>query len=106
MPEAAPSSVVDAVVILAQAKGETDGRTWLLTELERVTLAMMAGAETVKSLSFQGGTMTGENEVECVYLVDLVKRALNQFDHENGDEDNDSAARSATLIPRFTCIPH
>lgn len=88
------STLVDAVVTLAKAKGGA-GRGWLASELERVTLAMMKGAPTVKSLAMAGLNAVGENEMRTDELVEIFTHALRAYD----DEFNPAAG--AVLSPRF-----
>lgn len=84
------ATLVRAIVL----RTNTRGRAWLVSELERVTDAMMAGAATIKSLSFEGGSASGEVEMRTDQLVEIFTQALEEF-------DGTSQSQGAMLIPRI-----
>ena len=87
------STLATAVAVLAK----TRGRAWLAGELERVTLAFVAGAPVIKSLSIEGAAGTGDFEVRTDDLLEVLKKALDELDG--------AASQGAMLIPRFTDFP-
>lgn len=86
----ADPTIVRAFLILA----ETRGREWLVEELERVALAVIAGQPTVKSLALEGGSTTFESEMPAKELLATLQRTLEEL-------DGDSTASGALLIPRI-----
>src|SRR4051812_9101476 len=84
------STLVRAILILAQTKG----RPWLVSELNRCAAALLQGAPTIKSLSFEGGSASGDSEMRTDELVEILTMAIEEF-------DGDSTSAGMTLIPRF-----
>lgn len=84
------STLIRAIVL----RTETLGRAWLVTELERVTDALMAGAPTIKSLSVEGASATGESEMRTEELVEIFTMALEAY-------DGDSGHTGCMLLPRI-----
>lgn len=83
--------------VLAIAATKTTNPTpeeWLVSELSRVTTAMLAGAPTIKSLSFEGASASGESEMRTDILVEVLTMALEEY-------RGDSTSAGMTLIPRF-----
>lgn len=84
---------IRAVLILAK----TRGRAWLVSEQERVALAMLAGATVVRSLSVEGRTTTADTNMPATELAEILTQALEQYDAEAGGKADDAGGSVLTF---------